>query len=77
VTCFGETVPSVDDLTDWIDRHADHSARGKFTTAGIVARILNRGKLLGERGSPQKTLERVTKVLQRASGGPARVGSSS
>jgi hypothetical protein len=65
---YGKDVPSVDDLTDWLDQHAERQARGKLTTAGIVARILNRGKLLGERGSVQKTLERVTKVLARARG---------
>jgi hypothetical protein len=68
---FGESVPNVDDLTDWIGRHANKSVRGKLTTAGIVARIVHRGQLLGARGTDeQKTLERVTKVLTRHTGRP-------
>lgn len=34
VTRFGETIPSLDDLEDWIGRHAQKGARGKLVTTG-------------------------------------------
>lgn len=61
----GEQVPSEDDLTDWIDRHAETGARGRLTTARIVANILARGRLLGSASDERQALERVTKVLAR------------
>jgi hypothetical protein len=61
-----ETLPTAVDLGDWLDRHVPATRRGKLTTAGIVARIVHRGRLLGARGdSVQKTLERVTKALSQ------------
>lgn len=57
------SIPSETELADWLERHAPSRARGKITTAGIVARIVHRGRLLGARGTEQKTLERVTKAL--------------
>ncbi len=65
VAKHGEGVSSVEELTDWLDRHADKGARGKLTTAGIVARIVHRGRLLGARGAEVKTLQRVDKILKR------------
>ena len=63
---FGERIPSVDDLCEWIGRHAPTRGRGKLVTAGIVARIVHRGRLLGARGEDEaKTLRRVTMVLKR------------
>jgi hypothetical protein len=65
---FGESkrTPSVDDLTDWLERHADKRAPGKLTTAGIVGRIVHRGRLLAaHHGDEAKTIQRVGKVLRR------------
>jgi hypothetical protein len=63
---FGERVPSVDDLSDWIGRHAPTKGRGKLVTARIVARIVHRGRLLGARGEDEnRTLRRVTMALKR------------
>jgi len=65
---FGEGVPDIDTLEDWVSRHAHKSARGKLTTAGIVARIIHRGRILGARGRDESvTLRRVDRVLARAS----------
>lgn len=58
-------VPSAGELEDWISRHAAKRARGKLTTAGIVARIVHAGRLPGASSSPDETLQRVTKVLKR------------
>jgi hypothetical protein len=66
---FGPTIPGVEDLEDWIARHAKEGARGKLTTAGIVAKIVHRGRLLGARGEDEaKTLRRVTMALSRRKG---------
>jgi hypothetical protein len=63
---LGATVPDVDELEDWIGRCAPKAGRGKLTTAGIVTRIVHRGRLLGARGEDeQKTLKRVDNVLSR------------
>jgi hypothetical protein len=66
---WGEGIPSEEDLEDWIDRHAEKRARGMLTTAGIVARIVFRGRLLGARlkgsaeDSERRTLSRVDRIL--------------
>lgn len=63
---LGPGVPAADDLENWIRRHSHKGARGKLTTAGIVAKIVHRGRLLGARGEDeQKTLRRVTMVMTR------------
>lgn len=62
----GPNVPSADDLEDWIGRHTSKKARGKFTTASIVAKIVHRGRLLGAHTDDEgKTLTRVSMILQR------------
>ena len=60
-----KSIPSVESLASWLDRHAERHARGKITTAGIVAKIVHEGRLLGARLSEQRTRERVTKALDR------------
>jgi hypothetical protein len=65
VSRFGEQVPSANDLEGWLDRHAPKRARGKVTTAGIVAHIVHEGRLLGTAKSYQAALDRVTKDLDR------------
>jgi hypothetical protein len=73
VARHGTRVPSAEDLTEWIDRHGEHAARGVLTTGGIVARIVHRAKLLGARGSDEsKTLQRVDKILSRHAKANAR-----
>jgi|ERR1019366_2298373 hypothetical protein len=57
------TLPGADEIQGWLDQHSARSRKGKVTTAGIVAKIVHRGKLLGARLSEQRTLERVTKAL--------------
>lgn len=64
VSEYGDAVPSVEDLDDWLGRWSRRGARGKLTTAGIVARIIHRGRLVGARGENEsKTLRRVTEAL--------------
>jgi hypothetical protein len=63
---FGQTVPGTRDVEPWIAAHSPKGVRGKLTTAGIVARIVHRGRLLGARGNDEgRTLRRVTMVLNR------------
>lgn len=65
---LGEGVPCEEELAAWLAQHSVRGARGKITTAGIVARIIHRGRLLGA-GRPgstqQDTLDRVSKALAR------------
>jgi hypothetical protein len=65
---FGENIPPLDDLEDWISNHGPTSARGRTTTTGIVARIMHNGRLLGARGNFEKTLKRVDNALARQAG---------
>lgn len=63
---FGSTVPSVDDLTDWLARHSPKKGKGKLVTAGIVARIVHRGRILNAHTDDEgRTLRRVTMALKR------------
>lgn len=58
---FGESVPTLHDLEEWIARHHPSHAKGKLTTVGIVARIIHDRRLLGARGDDlSKTLRGET-----------------
>lgn len=64
-----ERVPTVEEIAGMLDRHTDKRARGKLTTAGIVARILGHGNLLGANvGGAKAMLHRVDKALKRHRG---------
>jgi hypothetical protein len=58
-----KSIPSEADLADWLDRYWPTRKRGKVTYAGIVAKIVHQGRLLGVVKSEQQTLQRVTKAL--------------
>jgi hypothetical protein len=60
-----KTIPSEEELADWLDRYSPTGKRGKLTYAGIVAKIVHQGRLLGAQGTHQKTLQRVTKALDQ------------
>ena len=61
-----KTLPSVEDLDDWLARHAPRHVRGKLTTAGIVAEIVHVGRLFGRSSEDrQQTREKVAKALDR------------
>jgi hypothetical protein len=63
---FGSTVPSVEDLSDWLARHSPKKGKGKLVTAGIVARIVHRGRILNAHTDDEgRTLRRVTMALKR------------
>lgn len=65
---FSESVPSVDDLEEWISKYAHRGARGQLTNEGIVAKIVHRGRLLGAHTEDESTtLRRVDRVLARSS----------
>jgi hypothetical protein len=58
-----KSLPSETDLADWLDRYWPTRKRGKVTYAGIVARIVHQGRLLGAGKSEEQTRQRVTKAL--------------
>jgi hypothetical protein len=67
---FGEKVPAIGDLDDWLACHARRHAPGQLTTSGVVGRIVHRSGLLGvHHDDEQKTIQRVRKVLLRHLGG--------
>jgi hypothetical protein len=67
---FGEKVPAIGDLEDWLACHARRHAPGQLTTSGVVGRIVHRSRLLGvHHDDEQKTIQRVRKVLLRHQGG--------
>lgn len=82
VARLGEGVPNTKTLTELIERHAAKGARNDLTTAGIVARILQGGHLLGARGEGEtafrRTLDRVMKILARRTrqGQPSTAGTT-
>ena len=65
-------------LEDMLQRHSPKKAVGRITTAGIVAKILFEGQLLGERSAGAKgrgeedTLDRVSHALTRHAPGAER-----
>ncbi len=64
---FGEDVLGLVELQDLISRHSAKGATNYVTTAGIVARIMHHGGLLGASGKTfDDTLKRVNRVLARA-----------
>jgi hypothetical protein len=61
-----DRVPTLDEIAGMLDRHTERRAKGKLTTAGIVARIIDHGRLLGANvGGEKAMLDRVDKVLKR------------
>lgn len=60
-------MPDPDDLGEWLSRHSPKGARGKLTTAGIVACIVRQGRLFNTSYDDLgRTLARVDAVLARA-----------
>lgn len=63
---FGTTVPGTADLVQWFSRLGIPKSQGGLTTAGIAARIIHEGRLLGDRRDTlDNTLSRVDRVLSR------------
>lgn len=63
---FGSTVPVASDLGEWISRLGKPKRHGGLTLAGVVARIVHGGRLLGARGDKfGNTLSRIELALKR------------
>jgi hypothetical protein len=63
---FGEGIPSLDELQEWVQSTVQSARKNRFTTSGIVVRIVHQARLFGARGAFTKTLRRVDRVLARA-----------
>ncbi len=66
VSRFGDTVPPSSRLEEWFSKIGQAKRRGGLTVAGIVARIIHEGRLMGAHtGNLSKTLRRVDRILGR------------
>jgi hypothetical protein len=63
---FGQRTPAQEKVREWFAKIGAPKAKGGLTIAGIVARIIHDGRLLGAYTHDlSNTLRRVDRVLRR------------
>jgi hypothetical protein len=65
VARFGESVPSVAQLQEWFEKINEPLTSGGLAVTGIVARVMQHGRLMGAGSDLDKTRKRVDRVLSR------------
>lgn len=62
---FGEVVPSTTELEAWFTKIDEPLTSGGLTITGVVARVMQHGRILGASGDLNRNRKRVDRILSR------------